>query len=102
MYLSVDNSKTADGWTFIAPSLAFLTQAFALCLCATNMELLGKDFALAEWIIPPNVAIFTVGLAGAFFIKATNPTKFEKTGRLIYRGVPDGILASAKHSAKPA
>lgn len=101
VYFKKNHPSEAGRWsTFIAPTLAFLSQAFALYLCATNMEFLGGGFAFAEWIIPLDIAIFAVGLAGAFFIKATNPTKFEKIGRLIYQGLPDGMLASAEHAAK--
>jgi hypothetical protein len=101
VYFKNNHPAEAGRWsTLIAPLLAFLSQAFALYLCATNMEFLGGGFAFAEWIIPLDVAIFAVGLIGAFFIKATNPTKFEKIGRLIYQGVPDGMLAPAEHAAK--
>ncbi|CCB67127.1 MULTISPECIES: APC family permease [unclassified Hyphomicrobium] len=100
VYFKNNHASEAGRWsTFVAPLLAFLSQAFALYLCATNMEFLGGGFAFADWIIPLDIAIFAVGLAGAFLIKTTNPAKFEKIGRLIYQGVPEGMLASAEHAA---
>lgn len=100
VYFKNNHPSEAGRWsTFVAPMLAFLSQAFALYLCATNMEFLGGGFAFADWIIPLDIAIFAVGLAGAFLIKTTNPAKFEKIGRLIYQGVPEGMLASAEHAA---
>lgn len=100
VYFKNNHPSEAGRWsTFLAPLLAFLSQAFALYLCATNMEFLGGGFAFADWIIPLDIAIFAVGLAGAFLIKTTNPAKFEKIGRLIYQGVPEGMLASAEHAA---
>jgi hypothetical protein len=101
VYFKNSHAAEAGRWsTFVAPLLAFLSQAFALYLCATNMEFLGGGFAFADWIIPLDIAIFAVGLAGAFFIKKTDPAKFEKIGRLIYQGVPDGMMVSAEHTAK--
>jgi hypothetical protein len=62
------------------------------------MEFLGGGFAFAEWIIPLDIGIFLVGLAGALIIKKTDPGKFEKIGRLIYQGIPEGTLAAAQRA----
>ncbi|WP_045835760.1 APC family permease [Hyphomicrobium sp. 99] len=96
-YFKKNHPAESGRWsTFVAPLLAFLSQTFALYLCATNMDFLGGGFAFAEWIIPLDIGIFLVGLAGALIIKKTDPGKFEKIGRLIYRGIPEGTLAAAQ------
>ncbi|HML30565.1 MAG TPA: APC family permease, partial [Hyphomicrobium sp.] len=65
VYFKNNHASEAGRWsTFVAPLLAFLSQAFALYLCATNMEFLGGGFKFADWIIPLDIAIFAIGLVG--------------------------------------
>jgi hypothetical protein len=33
--------------------------------------------------------VLVVGVLGAFYIKASDPEKYDKIGRLIYEGVPE-------------
>lgn len=84
--------------TLVAPIVAFIAQAAVIGLCLTNMDFLGGGIAFADYIVWINLAVFLFGLAGAFYIKAKNPAKYENIGRMIYQGVPDGMLADAEHA----
>jgi hypothetical protein len=48
---------------------------------ATLLDLPFPDLA------PIVLVIFLLGLGGAFYLKAKDPAKYEKIGRLIYEGV---------------
>jgi amino acid transporter len=80
--------------TFLAPLLAFVLQAYVLWLLVSNIDFLGGGFALADWLLPIAVIVLAIGLAGAFYLKARHPRKYDEIGRLIYQGVPEGTLAA--------
>jgi amino acid transporter len=75
--------------TMVAPAIAFLTQAYVVYLCVANMDFLGGGLRFADWIIWIDLAVLVVGILGAFYIKASDPEKYDKIGRLIYEGVPE-------------
>lgn len=70
--------------TLVAPLIAFFAQSYIIYLCVSNMEFLGAGLALSNWLVPIDIAVFVVGLLGAFYLKKSNPTKFEQIGRLVY------------------
>lgn len=76
--------------TVAAPALAFLSQSYVVYLCLTNMDFLGGGFSFANWIPWIDLAVLVLGIAGAFYIKASNPARYEKIGRMIYEGFPEG------------
>ncbi len=76
--------------TTIAPALAFVSQAVVVYLCLTNMDFLGGGFSFANWIPWIDLAVLVLGIAGAFYLKATNPARYDKIGRMIYEGFPEG------------
>ena len=84
--------------TLIAPILAFVAQIGVIWLAASQMGFLGGGFTFANYIIPIDIFVFVIGLAGALYTKMKDPAKFAQIGRLIYQGVPDGMIADAEHA----
>ncbi len=84
--------------TLVAPIIAFVAQGVVLWLCLSNMDFLGGGFKFADWIAPIDLAVVVVGLIGAFYLKKNDPKKFEQVGRLIYHGVPDGMITDAERA----
>ncbi len=75
--------------TLVAPLIAFVTQAYVVYLCVANMDFLGGGLRFADYIVWIDLAVLVVGVLGAFYIKASDPEKYDKIGRLIYEGVPE-------------
>ena len=99
VYFRANHPEDHHAWkTQMAPILAFVAQVWVIWLAASQMDFLGGGFPFAKWIIPIDVAVFVVGLAGALYIKKSDPGKFAQIGRLMYQGVPDGMLADAEHA----
>ncbi len=75
--------------TMVAPLIGFVAQLYVIWLCLTNMAFLGSGYRFADWIPWIDLAVVLLGIAGAFYLKSSNPKKYEEIGRLIYEGVPD-------------
>lgn len=73
--------------TVLAPAISFVGQAFVLYLLFTNLDFIGGGVSWANILGPIDAAVFVVGLAGAFYLKRKNPSRFESVGRLINEGV---------------
>jgi amino acid transporter len=84
--------------TLVAPAIAFLAQVYVLYLCIANMDFLGGGFRFANWIVWIDLAVLAIGILGAFYIKSRDPQKYEQIGRLIYEGLPDGMLQDAERA----
>lgn len=101
VYFRKEHPEDHHWWkTLLAPVFAFFAQAYVIYLCVSNMNFLGGGFAYANYIPWIDAAVLVLGLAYAFYVKRTNPKKFEQIGRLIYQGVPDGALAPAEHAQR--
>ena len=99
VYFRREHPEDHHWWkTIVAPVLAFIAQAYIVYLCISNMAFLGGGFAFAAYIPWIDLFVVVAGLGFAFYIKSTDPRKFEQIGRLIYQGVPDGALATAEHA----
>jgi amino acid transporter len=99
VYFRTHHPEDQHWWkTIVAPALAFVAQVWVVWLAASQMAFLGGGFAFANYIIPIDAGVFVIGLAGAFYLKQSNPEKFAQIGRMIYQGVPDGMLADAEHA----
>jgi hypothetical protein len=99
VYFRAHHPEDHHWWkTLMAPILAFVAQVYVLWLCASHMDFLGGGYTFANYIPWIDIGVFVLGLVAAFAIKATNPAKFDQIGRLIYQGVPDGMLADAEHA----
>lgn len=73
--------------TVACPIISFVGQAIVVYLLFKNIEFLGSGFDYAKWLGPIDAAVFLIGLAAAFYLKANDPEKFDKVGRLVNQGV---------------
>jgi len=90
MYFRTHHPEEHHWWkTFVAPLIALATQAYVVYLCVANMDFLGGGLAFANWIIWIDLAVLLIGILGAVYIKASDPEKYDKIGRLIYEGLPE-------------
>ena len=69
--------------------IAFFAQVYVIYLCIIHMDFLGGGLRFADYIIWIDLAVLVVGVLYAFYIKAADPEKYDKIGRLIYEGVPE-------------
>jgi amino acid transporter len=89
-YFRTHHPEDHHWWTTtLAPIIAFLAQVYVLYLCIVNMDFLGGGFRFASWIVWIDLAVLAIGIAGAFYIKSSDPKKYDEIGRLIYEGLPD-------------
>jgi hypothetical protein len=58
-------------------------------LMISQMGFLGAGLALADWILWINLGVLAVGIVGAFYLKTSDPKKYDQIGRLIFQGAPD-------------
>ena len=72
--------------TGCAPVIAFVTQAYVVYLCVANMDFLGGGLRFADYIVWIDLASCCSGILGAVYIKASDPAKYDKIGRLINTG----------------
>jgi hypothetical protein len=52
-----------------------------------NLDFLGSGYGYAKILGPIDAVVFALGVAGAFYLKARNPTKYDAVGRLVNQGV---------------
>jgi amino acid transporter len=91
MYFRTHHPDDHHWWkTLIAPLIALVTQAYVVYLCVVNMDFLGGGLRFANYIIWIDAAVLVIGILGAIYIKASDPEKYDKIGRLIYEGLPEG------------
>ncbi len=85
MYFRTHHREEHHWWkTLIAPLIALVTQVYVIYLCLSNMAFLGSGYRLADWIVWIDLVVVAVGIAGAFYIKSSDPKKFEQIGRLVF------------------
>jgi amino acid transporter len=90
MYFRTHHPEEHHWWkTLVAPLIALVTQVYVVYLCISNMAFLGSGYRLADWIVWIDLVVVAIGIAGAFYIKSSDPKKFEQIGRLVYEGVPE-------------
>jgi amino acid transporter len=76
--------------TLVAPIIAFVAQIAVIWALLDNLSFLGTNLAFAFYILPINLAILAIGVIGALYLKSRDPVKYDKIGRLIFQGVPEG------------
>jgi amino acid transporter len=81
--------------TFLAPLIACVAQLAVIYLCVHNMKLIGSGYAFANWIAWIDLGVLVFGILAAVYFKRHDPEKYDKIGRLIYEGLPDGMLQDA-------
>jgi amino acid transporter len=98
VYFRREHPQDVHWWkTTLAPILAFIAQVYIVYLSIANMGFLGGGFAFANYIAWIDLGVVLFGLGYAFYLKTSNPEKFDKIGRLVYQGVPDpGIIGHSE------
>ena len=72
--------------TGLCPVVAFLAQIYIIYLLWNNLDFLGGGLAFANWIPWIDLAVVVIGIAGALYLKTSDPAKYERIGRLINTG----------------
>src|SRR5579864_815900 len=87
-YFWLHHGTEVHWWsTVLAPIISFVGQAIVLFLLIQNFGFIAGAFRLANFLVPLDVAIFAVGIALAFYIKARQPEKYQTLGRLIHENL---------------
>ena len=76
--------------TLAAPLISFVAQVLIIAVMIWRMDFLGGGLGFADYIVWINLAVLVIGIVGAFYLKAADPAKYDKIGRLIFQGVPEG------------
>ena len=71
------------------PLISFAAQVIIIGVMIWKMDFLGAGLAFADWIVWINLAVLAIGVAEAFYLKSSDPKKYDQIGRLIYEGVPE-------------
>lgn len=75
--------------TLAAPIFSFVAQIVVIYLLLSNIGFLGGGFKLADYLLWMDLAVLAIGLVGAFYLKSSNPQKYDQIGRLIFQGAPE-------------
>jgi amino acid transporter len=90
MYFRTHHREEHHWWkTLIAPLIALVTQAYVIYLCISNMAFLGGGYRFADYIVWIDIAVVGIGIVGAFYIKSSDPKKFDEIGRLVFEAGAD-------------
>jgi amino acid transporter len=90
MYFRTHHPDEHHWWsTLVAPLIGFVAQLYVIYLCLSNMAFLGGGYRFADWIPWIDLVVVLLGIGGAFYLKSSDPKKYEEIGRLIYEGVPE-------------
>ncbi len=73
--------------TVLAPIISFVGQAVVLVLLFQNLSFIGGGLGLANWLGPVDAVIFAAGIGLAFYLKSSQPDKYNTLGRLIHEGL---------------
>jgi amino acid transporter len=73
--------------TVFCPIFAFVAQGAVLYYLFKHIEFLGSGYGYAKWLGPIDAVVFLVGLGTAFYLKRSNPEKYDTIGRMVYEGV---------------
>ena len=87
-YFRVHHPDEQHWWrTMLAPAISFVAQGIVLYLLFKNLSFLGSGYHYANYLGPIDAGIFALGLAGAFYLKQRDRTRYEAVGRLINDGI---------------
>jgi amino acid transporter len=73
--------------TTLAPLISVVGQAVVLYLAIANIDFIGGGYYYARYLVVIDVAIFALGLAGAYYLKGRDRAKYETIGRVIHEGL---------------
>jgi amino acid transporter len=100
-YFRTHHPEEHHWWkTLVAPLIAFVTQAYVVYLCISQMAFLGSGYKFADYIVWIDIAVVAIGIIGAIYLKSKDPAKYDQIGRLIYEGLPDGTMADAERASR--
>lgn len=95
VYFQKNHPDEHHWWsTLVAPLISFAAQVIIIGVMIWKMDFLGAGLAFADWIVWINLAVLAIGFAGAFYLKTSDPKKYDQIGRLIFQGAPDGTLVA--------
>ncbi|HUL08429.1 MAG TPA: APC family permease [Candidatus Acidoferrum sp.] len=91
VYFRTHHREEHHWWTtFVAPLIAFFAQLAIIGVMIWKMDFLGSGYRFADYIVWINLAVLAIGVVGALYLRRADPEKYDKIGRLIYQGVPEG------------
>jgi amino acid transporter len=73
--------------TILAPIISFIGQAFVLYLLFTNIDFVSGGLGFARWLGPIDLVIIAAGIGLAFYLKSSQPEKYQTLGRLIHENL---------------
>jgi amino acid transporter len=87
-YFRVHYPEEQHWWrTMLAPAISFVAQGIVLYLLFRNLDFLGSGYHYANYLGPIDAGIFALGVAGAFYLKHNDRTRYDAVGRLINEGI---------------
>jgi len=88
IYFTREHADEVHWWkTRLAPAISFIAQVIVIYLLFKNLLFLGSGYHYAVWLGPIDLLVVLLGIAGAFYLRARNRTKYESAGRLINEGL---------------
>jgi hypothetical protein len=73
--------------TILAPIISFIGQAAVLYLLFTNIDFVSGGLGFARWLGPIDLLIIAGGIGLAFYLKSSQPEKYQTLGRLIHENL---------------
>jgi len=87
-YFRVHYPQEQHWWrTMLAPAISFVGQGIVLYLLFKNLDFLGSGYHYANYLGWIDLGIFALGIAGAFYLKRNDRTRYDAVGRLINEGI---------------
>ena len=73
--------------TLFAPLISFAGQTVVLILLFRNLGFIGGGYGYAGYLGPIDAGIFVLAVAAAFYLKRSDPDRFDAIGRLVHDGI---------------
>ena len=87
-YFLQHHSSDVNWWnTILAPIISFIGQAVVLYLLFTNIDFVSGGLGFARWLGPIDLVIIAAGIGLAFYLKSSQPEKYQTLGRLIHENL---------------
>ena len=87
-YFLQNHGSEVHWWsTILAPIISFIGQAFVLYLLFTNIDFVSGGLGFARWLGPIDLIIIASGIGLAFYLKSSQPEKYQTLGRLIHENL---------------
>lgn len=87
-YFLQNHGSEVHWWsTIVAPIISFIGQAFVLYLLFTNIDFVSGGLGFARWLGPIDLVIIAAGIGLAFYLKSSQPEKYQTLGRLIHENL---------------